>query len=106
MTIFGVILIFHYSLPENEVREYKPKETVTKHGDRYHLEPERGFGTILPDDVAEKIIAHQEKMAHEHAEYLGQKRKHLVAYLLLTVVGTFVWAYAGYFNLLYRGPCA
>src|SRR5690606_35872044 len=42
LTVLGVLLIFHYSLPENESREFTPKETVKHRDGRYVLEPENG----------------------------------------------------------------
>jgi len=105
MTIFGIILIFHYSLPENEIREYKPKERVKQYGDRYQLEPDSGFATLIPEQLALELIAEERRCAQEHAQYLGEKRRHLVVYLLLTIIGTFVWAYASYLNLVYARAC-
>jgi hypothetical protein len=102
LTVLGVLLIFHYSLPENESREYKPKETVRKEDGEYVLEPERGFASYIPEEVAKQLIQEQKQQAIDHANYINEKRKHLASYLIFTIAGTLLWAYAGFLNYIFK----
>lgn len=103
LTVLGVLLIFHYSLPENESREFNPKETIKYRDGRYVLEPENGgFASIIPEEFAKQLIEQQKQQATDHASYITEKRKRLASYLIFTVSGTLLWAYIGFLNFLFK----
>lgn len=103
LTVFGVLLIFHYSLPENEPKEYKPKNPVqVSDGEYSEIIEGSPFSKAISQERAKELSEDFERRSSDHANYINEKRKHLASYLVLTIFGTLIWAYIGFLNVLFQ----
>jgi hypothetical protein len=102
LTMFGIVLLFDYSLPEDEIRGVSPKKVVEKQGATYvSLSEGRSFSDIIPDEIGIKLLEVYEKAFSEHKKYILEKRLRVISSFTLTCLGTLLWAYASYLNLVF-----
>lgn len=103
LTVLGLLLIFHYSLPENEPLEYEPKNPLQYTDGRPSVTYENSFfAKSITDSEAERINQEYHENAKKYAQYVAKKRINLMSYLALTISGTLIWAYVGFLNFLFK----
>lgn len=97
LSIFGLLASFSYALPLEEV---DPKDLEpTEDGDQY---VSGGFpmGEVITDK--ESI----DRIKQSNIDGVLGKYENISTYIVFTVLGTLIWAYAGFLNVIFTSQCA
>jgi hypothetical protein len=101
LTMFGVALIFDYSLPENKHMEQMPTTNVyTDDGESYGRQHSPFMVSGISKEEGRKESEKYARDVKKYVEYIKLKRDKLAFSVSLTLLGTFFWAYAGFLNII------
>jgi len=97
LSIFGLLASFSYSLPLEDIdtKDLEP----TQEGEHYIF-----GGSPMAEVITDKNSIEHIKKANINR--VLKKYENISTYIIFTVLGTLIWAYAGFFNAFFSSPCA
>ncbi len=102
VTVFGVIILFNYTLPYEESLDVPPVFPVKINSFGYTSIPINGESVeLIKEDEGNRLIKKYNKELRLYLDALSKKRERVITSFLLTISGTLVWAYIGYLNLYF-----
>ncbi|EGR1738185.1 hypothetical protein D5Q56_23640 [Vibrio parahaemolyticus] len=102
ITVLGVIMLFNFTFPHDLEKDFPPKLNIEKTKNGYIEHNDNSpFGWELPNSYAEKMIEkYNEELEAYKLRFLNKKDRILSSFIF-TIIGTLIWAYAGFLNILF-----
>lgn len=97
LSIFGLLASFSYALP---IEDIDPKDLEpTQDGEHYIL-----GGSPMAEVITDKVSI--ENIKSSNVNSVLKKYENISTYIIFTVLGTLIWAYAGFLNVVFASSCA
>ncbi|MBR9886430.1 MAG: hypothetical protein GYB20_01835 [Oceanospirillales bacterium] len=96
LSIFGLLASFSYAIP---IQDIDPKDLEpTEGGDHYAQ-----GGAPMAELVTDKESI--DRIKQTNIESVHSKYENISMYIIFTVLGTLIWAYAGFLNVFFENIC-
>lgn len=92
LSIFGLLASFSYALPLEDI---DPKDLAATEEGEYYIEGGSPLGELVTNK--ENI----DNIKQSNINRVLKKYENITKYIIFTVVGTLIWAYAGFLNAFF-----
>ena len=105
VTVFGVIILFNYTFPDEGSPDLPPRFPLRKTEHGYVEIIDGSLDWEVEDQTAQGMILEYNIKLDLYRDSLLSKRQRILSSFVSTIIGTLIWAYAGYLNLVFFPSC-